>query len=28
MPRAKGSASGLVKRWSHVYVTLKNREAK
>ena len=28
LPRAKGSASGLIKRWSHVYVTLKNREAK
>lgn len=28
MPRAKGAASGLVKRWSNVYVTLKNREAK
>lgn len=28
LPRAKGSASGLVKRWSHIYVTLKNREAK
>ncbi|MFA6829341.1 MAG: 50S ribosomal protein L22 [Bacilli bacterium] len=28
LPRAKGSASGLVKRWSHVYVTVKNREAK
>lgn len=28
LPRAKGSASGLVKRWSNVYVTLKNREAK
>ena len=27
LPRAKGSASGLVKRWSHVYVTLKSREA-
>ena len=27
MPRAKGSASGLVKRWSNVYVTLKVREA-
>lgn len=27
LPRAKGSASGLVKRWSNVYVTLKNREA-
>lgn len=27
MPRAKGSASGLVKRWSHIYVTLRNREA-
>lgn len=27
LPRAKGSASGLVKRWSHIYVTLKNREA-
>lgn len=27
LPRAKGSASGLVKRWSHVYVTLKTREA-
>lgn len=28
LPRAKGAASGLVKRWSNVYVTLKNREAK
>lgn len=28
LPRAKGSASGLIKRWSHVYVTLKNKEAK
>jgi large subunit ribosomal protein L22 len=28
MPRAKGSASGIVKRWSNIYVTLKNREAK
>lgn len=28
LPRAKGSASGLIKRWSHVYVTVKNREAK
>lgn len=28
LPRAKGSASGLVKRWSNIYVTLKNREAK
>jgi large subunit ribosomal protein L22 len=28
MPRAKGSASGLVKRWSNIYVTVKNREAK
>ena len=28
LPRARGSASGLIKRWSHVYVTLKNREAK
>lgn len=28
LPRAKGSASGLLKRWSHVYVTLKNKEAK
>jgi large subunit ribosomal protein L22 len=28
LPRAKGSASGLIKRWSNVYVTLKNREAK
>lgn len=28
LPRAKGSASGLIKRWSHVFVTLKNREAK
>jgi large subunit ribosomal protein L22 len=28
LPRAKGSASGLVKRWSHVYVTLKTKEAK
>lgn len=27
LPRAKGSASGLVKRWSHVSVTLKSREA-
>ena len=27
LPRAKGSASGLVKRWSNVYVTLKAREA-
>ena len=27
MPRAKGSASGLIKRWSNVYVTLKVREA-
>lgn len=27
MPRAKGSASGLLKRWSNVYVTLKVREA-
>lgn len=27
-PRAKGSASGLVKRWSNIYVTVKNREAK
>lgn len=28
LPRAKGSASGLVKRWSHITVTVKNREAK
>lgn len=28
LPRAKGSASGLIKRWSHVYVTLKTKEAK
>lgn len=28
LPRAKGSASGLIKRWSHIYVTVKNREAK
>lgn len=28
LPRAKGSASGLVKRWSHVFVTLKTKEAK
>jgi large subunit ribosomal protein L22 len=28
LPRAKGSASGLIKRWSHVFVTVKNREAK
>ena len=28
LPRAKGSASGLIKRWSHVFVTLKNKEAK
>ena len=28
LPRAKGSASGLVKRWCHIYVTVKNREAK
>lgn len=28
LPRAKGSASGLVKRRSHVYVTLREKEAK
>jgi len=28
LPRAKGSASGLIKRWSHVYVTLRAKEAK
>jgi large subunit ribosomal protein L22 len=28
LPRAKGSASSLIKRWSHIYVTVKNREAK
>ena len=28
LPRAKGSASGLLKRWSNVYVTLKVREAR
>lgn len=28
LPRAKGSASGLIKRWSHVFVTLKTKEAK
>ena len=28
LPRARGSASGLIKRWSHVFVTLKNKEAK
>lgn len=28
LPRAKGSASGLVKRWSHIFVTLKTKEAK
>ena len=28
LSRAKGSASGLLKRWSNVYVTLKIREAK
>lgn len=28
MPRAKGSASGLVKRSANIYVTLKNKEAK
>jgi large subunit ribosomal protein L22 len=28
LPRARGSASGLVKRWSNIYVTVKNREAK
>ena len=28
LPRAKGSASGLIKRWSQVFVTLKNKEAK
>lgn len=28
LPRAKGSASGLVKRWCHIYVTVKNRGAK
>lgn len=27
-PRAKGSASRILKRWSNVTVTLKNREAK
>ena len=26
LPRAKGSASGLVKRWSNIYVTVKVRE--
>ena len=28
LPSAKGSASGLLKRWSNVYVTLKVREAR
>lgn len=28
LPRAKGSASGLLKRWSNVTVTLKNKESK
>jgi large subunit ribosomal protein L22 len=28
LPRARGSASGLIKRWSHVYVTLRAKEAK
>ena len=26
LPRAKGSASGLVKRFSNIYVTLKERD--